>query len=767
MPFESPDWPLGELLKDIRLGKVQLPDFQREWKWDDERIRSLLATISLGYPIGVVMTLETGGDGSRFKPKLVAGVDSPAASRAPEQLVLDGQQRLTSLSQSLMSASAVDTMDARGKRLRRWYYIDIERALGDESDREDAIIGVPEDRVLREDFGRVVRADYSSLPGECDAGMFPFRLAFDSDGTLDWAWAYTDGNEQRRTIWKAFKSSILDNITSYLIPVIKLTKQTPKEAVCMVFEKVNTGGVPLNVFELLTATYAGDPGYFRDHGADFRLKDYWADVHARLSRHQVLHDLESTDFLQAVTLLSTFSHRRRSSDSHTAAPGVSCKRESILALPLADFLTWAPQVTTALEWVAAFLAQEHIFAARDVPYRSQIVPLAAIRAAVGETASLHGRDSKLRRWFWCGVLGELYSGTTETRFARDLEQVLGWLDGGPEPGTVREAAFQEERLITLRTRNSAAYKGVYALLMRDGCRDWLKNHDLDRAAFFDYKIDIHHIFPKAWCDKNRVDPLRRESIINKTALSRETNLKIGGRSPASYVVTLEAVSGIDSDELDVILRGHAIEPAKLRAADFDGFFQARAQALLQLIETATGKPAIRTGSIPATDEDDPELFNAEPAETEADEAEATFGEPSANTRSSPWRSADDKLLAGTVYTRAELMDLFGINDATINTGVFRFGDRHEIWLFVTERKQPDRVQYKDQLVGDKLHWEGQSLGRTNEHIINHKSEGNDILVFYRKAKTEFPGAGFMLEGPFNYVSHSGAAPASFILKRAN
>jgi Protein of unknown function DUF262 len=330
------------LLKDIRLGKVQLPDFQREWKWDDERIRSLLATISLGYPIGVVMTLETGGEGARFKPKLVAGVDGSADLHGPEQLLLDGQQRLTSLYQSLISASAVDTMDTRGKRLRRWYYIDIEQALGDESDREAAIIGVPEDRVLREDFGRAVRADYSSPQGECDAGMFPFRLAFDSDGTLDWAWAYTDGNEQRRTIWKAFKSSILDNITSYLIPVIKLTKQTPKEAVGMVFEKVNTGGVPLNVFELLTATYAGDPGYFRDHGADFRLKDYWAEVQVRLSRYPVLHDLESTDFLQAVTLLSTFSRRRHSSDSRTTAPGVSCKRESILALPLADFLTWGP-----------------------------------------------------------------------------------------------------------------------------------------------------------------------------------------------------------------------------------------------------------------------------------------------------------------------------------------------------------------------------------------------------------------------------------------
>jgi uncharacterized protein with ParB-like and HNH nuclease domain len=86
VPFESPDWPLSDLLRDIRVGKVQLPDFQRDWKWDDPRIISLLATITRGYPIGVVMTLETGGDGGRFKPKPLSGVDGTSVQHEPEQL---------------------------------------------------------------------------------------------------------------------------------------------------------------------------------------------------------------------------------------------------------------------------------------------------------------------------------------------------------------------------------------------------------------------------------------------------------------------------------------------------------------------------------------------------------------------------------------------------------------------------------------------------------------------------------------------------------
>jgi hypothetical protein len=124
-----------------------------------------------------------------------------------------------------------------------------------------------------------------------------------------------------------------------------------------------------------------------------------------------------------------------------------------------------------------------------------------------------------------------------------------------------------------------------------------------------------------------------------------------------------------------------------------------------------------------------------------------------------------QLEVGVVYTRAKLKDLFGITDATINNGVFPVKVRHEIWLFVTEQKSADRVQYKDELDGDELHWQGQSLGRTDKLIINHRVEGNEILVFYRKKKDEYPGAGFRYQGHFDYRSHSGRQPTSFILRR--
>ena len=115
--FKTHEPSLPELLDDIHKGTIQLPDFQRGWVWDDDRIRALIASVSLSYPIGAVMLMETGDAGLRFKPRLVEGVPSMNGTK-PEKLILDGQQRLTSLYTSLRSGQPVKTLTSkkRGKR---------------------------------------------------------------------------------------------------------------------------------------------------------------------------------------------------------------------------------------------------------------------------------------------------------------------------------------------------------------------------------------------------------------------------------------------------------------------------------------------------------------------------------------------------------------------------------------------------------------------------------------------------------------------------
>lgn len=611
MPFESPDYALGDLLRGVHEGKIQLPDFQREWKWDDDRIAGLLASITLGFPVGVVMMLDVlGVDDMNFAKRTVAGVgDRPGIDA--ERLLLDGQQRLTSLYQSLWSKTPVATADPRGKKLSRWYYLDIAATLDPNADREEAILSVPAEKVIRADFGRAIAADYSTRTLECQNEVFPLSGVFDNAVRNEWMVTYLkldeDGMAARLDRWNEFQTNVLNNLLQYKLPVIVLTKGTPKEAVCTVFEKVNTGGVALNVFELLTATFAAD---------NFRLNDDWKARKARLDERPVLRTVANTDLLQGVALLTSLTRKQGFTGPESETPGVSCKRRDILRLTLSDYERWAEPVTRGLLWAAEFLAGEHIFKADDLPYRTQLVPIAAIHAALGPAMETHGIVDQLRRWYWCGVLGELYGGTTETRIGRDLEQFIPWTTGGPEPGTVYEAAFQPSRLLTLRTRNSAAYKGIYALLMRSNCEDWAKAKAISLASFFDYSIDIHHIFPKAWCEKHKIDAAQRESIVNKTAISSETNQSIGGRAPADYLARLEKKSGIAARTLDAIVATHAIDPRHLRANDFDAFFGDREGRLLHLIGEAMGKH-------PPSESDESEGTEAgfEPEPEDIDESE--------------------------------------------------------------------------------------------------------------------------------------------------
>lgn len=600
---------LGKMLDDVAVGKIQLPDFQRQWKWDDDRISALLATVTLDYPLGVAMTLETGGE-SQFKARPLHGTPvSPGT--VPEQLLLDGQQRLTSLFQALRSGQAVETSDARNKPVRRWYYIDISMAVGEGTDRDEAIRSIPEDRLVRGPFGRTL-LDLRSRDAECAQGFFPLNLIFDADGTGKWQRTYVSAAEDRWDTWSAFQAKVIDTVKGFKVPLIRLPKETRKDAVCSVFERVNTGGVVLNVFELLTATYAGDAGYTREHGKDFSLSQEWLTTKSMLSAAfpvfgSIDRDtrqetgLTSLDFLQAMALTQTWQRKQQYLAANPGAaspPAVSCKRRDLLHLPLSDYTALAPAVTSAFAWAGRFLASQHIFRERDLPYGSQLVPLAAIAALLGNARREPKVQEGLARWYWCGVLGELYGGVTDTRFVRDVEQVVPWLtEGGPEPDTISEASFQEQRLHRLTSRNSAAYKGVHALLMKEGAVDWaFQEEEISEQNLTGWSVDIRQIFPKAWFERTSPDPARMTSIVNKTALSYRAYQTIGGNAPSVYLAALEKDAGTSGDWLDDVVGTHHINPRALRTDDFDTFYRDRAERLLGLVERAMGKAVVREGA---------------------------------------------------------------------------------------------------------------------------------------------------------------------------
>jgi hypothetical protein len=220
------------------------------------------------------------------------------------------------------------------------------------------------------------------------------------------------------------------------------------------------------------------------------------------------------------------------------------------------------------------------------------VPLSAICAASGARFEEEPVKQKLARWYWCGVFGELYGGANETRFALDLPGVIRWIETGEEPRTVRDSNFTPVRLLSLQSRLSAAYKGLMALLMQVGSRDFLNGDPIELTTYFDLAIDIHHIFPASYCEKMGLPKARWNSVVNKAPLSSRTNRIIGGRAPSAYVASLERNHHIAPAHLDQILASHCVDPPVLRQDDFDSFIRSRAARLLDLIEQATGKSVL-------------------------------------------------------------------------------------------------------------------------------------------------------------------------------
>lgn len=649
MGFQTPQLRLNDLLKDVGEGTIQLPDFQRSYRWDDDRIRDLLVTVLRGHPMGVIMLLDSDNDNVRFKPQPLARVaadaeaDAHRALEEPDHLLLDGQQRLTSLYQALTGSGVVGTKDARGKEFSRRYFLDVEGTLGGPADQDTAVQSLPADGVLRTNFDRDIKLDVSTREHQVEHGLMPITCAFDDTAT-DWLLEYTDAGQDRAArlaVFKQFNDRVLGRVRNYVIPAIELDKESTKEAVATVFNKVNQGGLPLDNFELLTAIFAGDADYYAEHGDYFRLREDWDETSRVLADHPVLYDVKSTDFLQAVLLLATRERNRADVEAGKPRPAaISARGDDTLDLALTEYLKWAPKVREALVWVAHFYTAQHIHLAHFLPYRTQTVPLTVLRVILGPDIDTHTVARRIRQWYWCGVLGELYSSTTESRFARDVEQVPAWALAAKDsretsqPVTLRDANFIESRLLSLRTRNSAAYKGIYALLMTKHAKDWRLDQLIDHATYLDQQIDIHHVFPKAWCDKTGIDRDRRESIINKAPLAKKTNLFLRGESPADYLPRLKLDTGMTTGQVDDILRGHLIDPAMLQAADFDAFFRARRESLVELIGAAMGKPVVR--DIVKEDGiehglEDPSAFEDEPDDTadvpdgDVDSEDATSG----------------------------------------------------------------------------------------------------------------------------------------------
>lgn len=573
--MKTNDRQLIELMKEVDSGAAQLPDFQRGWVWDDGRIRALILSVIHNLPVGAAMFLEYGNESIHFKHKPIEG--SPAnPTMEPNELILDGQQRLTSLYNALYSRNPVHTKTDKGKDIDRYYYLNIVKALDPKADDEEVVISVPASKKITSDFGRKVDIDISTREQEFKLKMFPLNIILDTSEEQNWQNEYYKYYNYDAEVIKQFTelfSKVINPTQQYQMPVILLDKTTPKEAVCQVFENVNTGGVSLTVFELVTAIFAMD---------DFQLRKDWEERKKKYFSGDLLSKVTATDFLTALTLLSSFKSRRT----------VSCKKKDVLALTLDEYKKYADILCKGFSLAEKLLMEERIFSSADLPYSTQLIPLSTICTVLVDGNKIHTTSVKnrVKQWYWCGVFGELYGSANETRYANDIVQVVDWINNDRNlPKTVTDFYFNPMRLLGLQSRQSAAYKGVMALILQNHAQDFISGTEMDFSTFANEKIDIHHIFPKDYCIEKGYDKRKWNSVVNKTPLSARSNREIGGKAPSVYLSRLENKGSVSSVKLDQYVESHWIDHRMLRGDDFQNFITDRAKKLLIAIETATGR----------------------------------------------------------------------------------------------------------------------------------------------------------------------------------
>ena len=277
--------------------------------------------------------------------------------------------------------------------------------------RRDAIVAVPEDRVVRENFGRDIVLDLSTEEAEFAALHFPIDRIFEAQlwvqAALTWVLKDMEARKDHMALINEFSIKVINNFADYQVPVITLGKDTSRAAVCLVFEKVNTGGKALDAFELVTAMYAGQ---------EFHLRDDWKVRRDRLLKQPVLANVEPVEFLQAISLLHTKAVRTKAEAEGRDPPAISATRNSLLQIPLSAYLEHADRVEQGYVTAAKFLHGLKVFRARDLP-----VPNAA-RAVGGDPGGAwpdwenDAVRKLLAQWYWCGVFGELYGSAVEFTF---------------------------------------------------------------------------------------------------------------------------------------------------------------------------------------------------------------------------------------------------------------------------------------------------------------------------------------------------------------
>lgn len=568
--FQATPQHLDYLLQRVHNGALAVPDFQRDFTWEPRRTAALLRSLMSRFPAGTFLFWSVGSDNSSFGRRPVDG--APKTSVAPQELVLDGQQRLTSLYRALTGAGderfflAVDRFvdlpgveDGSG-RVRTAEEVEFEEAIfWHPRDSKEALeLSSVESRIARHIIAVDEHREFDSWLDDYSARHAPIM-----------------DEKAVKVILRSFRDTYLTPLRSYGFPVVTLPSTTRIEAVATVFETLNSTGKPLGAFELLTARFYPDNVY---------LRDLWDEA---CGDYPILEDfgIDPYSILQAITLRSQNSAQR--SDVLRKLTSGDVKAH------------WKPVARGFARALELLQAECGVVVPRFLPYSMLLVPLAAVWEEIAavkgpEKASVLGR---VKQFFWCSVFMTNYDQGANSQAGADYSRLRYWLFDAEmaPPEVVSEFSLSEEVIASATTRRKALYSGILALTVTSGARDFHTGLKLTPEKVKAEKIDSHHIFPKNFLAKKGYSR-SSELALNRALIDPVTNKAIGSQAPSVYFAALRESQ--DEGELVEIMRSHLIDADDIddpfREDDYDGFLTRRLYDVVAAIEAVTGRKVSRT-----------------------------------------------------------------------------------------------------------------------------------------------------------------------------
>lgn len=571
------DKDIQTLVQEIERGKIALPEFQRDFVWPTGQVGKLLESLLNGYYINTLLTLPVmaGEENVPFPPRSVEVTGEDPTTSGQMEMVLDGQQRITSIHYAL-TAPEIPLDNTKYPQLFGLKFSKVVDGVLDEEAIEwnSTYHGV---------WGDLEVDDYET---HIEKDFVPFTVFKDSDTFDDWRWGMEDYAEDSGSISLKDVRQFDRNtkvFRGYDVPIIKMSADTQPSTVVQTFERINTQGLELGVFDILTARLYPD---------GILLRELWEEARDRYQQVDSYVDVAGVERVRKRILKTLALHR-----------GEKCKDSELQELSSAgyehDWSEACEMLNRALEKARSRgeggLGVIHKY---GFPYATMLPTLANLIHISERELSCPNpeRLAMTRRWYWSSVFSLRYSGSSDTTSYQDYNEVRDWIREGRNelPEAIKGAPQRIPVELDLETLTQGGpYKGIMSLLVLNDARDFGTFESIRL-----YEIDDHHIFPnsvlKSGIDQYTAsDSTKRNRILNRTVIESDANrFGIRDKPPSKYVREMIKRHQRDEEGIKDVLEDHFINETAFEAMledDYATFCEERKETIRAEIEERIGE----------------------------------------------------------------------------------------------------------------------------------------------------------------------------------